>query len=281
VPNTVSASDLRLGLRDLGLSERPVCAHSSLSSFGRIEGGADAVVDAFLAERCTLLVPSFSWEHHLAPPAQSRPARNAFDYDHPPALETPAAIFDANASAIDRAMGAVAQAVVRHPARARGRHPLCSFSAVGPAAEEIVRRQQVGDVYAPLRALARWEGFVLLMGVGLTTATLLHLAEQTAGRTLFRRWALDAGGETVEVEVGSCSRGFERFTAVLSPVERRTTVGPSSWRAFPAADMLILGTEAIRADPEITRCAEPGCQRCEDAIAGGPVGQFSAYSSST
>jgi hypothetical protein len=28
---------------------------------------------------------------------------------------------------------------------------------------------------------------------------------------------------------------------------------------------------AIRADPEITRCAAPDCRDCADAIAGGPI----------
>ena len=34
--------------------------HSSLASFGRVEGGAAAVVQAFLDEGCTIVVPAFS-----------------------------------------------------------------------------------------------------------------------------------------------------------------------------------------------------------------------------
>jgi aminoglycoside N3'-acetyltransferase len=135
----------------------------------------------------------------------------------------------------------------------------------------VVAGQVPLDVYAPLRAVAEAGGAVVCMGVGLTRVTLLHLAERQAGRTLFRRWANDRRGRPTMVEVGGCSDGFERLGAALAPVERRLTVGSSAWRVFPAAEMLRLATEAIRAEPAITHCADPACDRCEDAIRGGPL----------
>ena len=66
---TVGREEIRAGIRELGLSERPVCVHSSLRSFGKVDGGAATVVEAFVDEGCTLLVPTFSaMIFSIAPP---------------------------------------------------------------------------------------------------------------------------------------------------------------------------------------------------------------------
>ena len=63
-PPTVGRSDLVAGLRALGMGDGDdVMFHSSLSSLGDIEGGADTVIDAFLevvGREGTVLAPSFS-----------------------------------------------------------------------------------------------------------------------------------------------------------------------------------------------------------------------------
>ena len=72
---------------------------------------------------------------------------------------------------------------------------------------DVIGGQSPQDVYAPLRAAAANGGCVALLGVGLTAMTLIHLAEQVAGRELFVRWALLADGRRIPARVGSCSRG--------------------------------------------------------------------------
>jgi len=54
-------------------------------------------------------------------------------------------------------------------------------------------------VFKPLRALSETGGYVVLMGVGLEAMTLIHLAEQMAGRNRFRRWANGPDGRPMEV----------------------------------------------------------------------------------
>ena len=157
------------------------------------------------------------------------------------------------------------------PERARGDHPLCSFAAVGPGASRVFAGQTASDVYAPLRALAESDGYLVLLGVGLTSATLLHLAEECAGRTLFRRWARGPDGETRMVPVGGCSDGFDAFAPLLAPVKRETRVGASAWIAYPAAEMLSIAIRAIQRTPALTHCPDPACVRCSDAVAGGPL----------
>jgi aminoglycoside 3-N-acetyltransferase len=266
----VTLADVVAGLRSLDLGARPVCLHASLSSFGNVVGGAEAIVDAFADAGCTLMVPSFSFRFLVLPTEALRPARNAWDYERPPNLEA-AATFTPEAREIDARMGAVAEHVVAHPERVRGDHPLCSFTAIGAEAGGLVGGQTWEDVYAPLRSLAAHEGAVLLAGTRLTSVTLLHEAEHAAGRTLFRRWALGSDGVTRMVPVGSCSNGFEKLAPILAPLATTTIVGASSLVSYPAAAALESSANAIRETPELTRCANPDCVRCRDSIAGGPL----------
>ena len=157
------------------------------------------------------------------------------------------------------------------PQRVRGDHPRDSFTAVGPRAQELISGQTPEDVYAPLRALADAGGAVLLMGVGLDKMTLLHLAEQQAGRRLFRRWANGADGQPVEVTEGGCSGGFMNLKPVLSPLMTTITVGKSLWRVFSASAAVDAAAEAIRLNPMITHCGQASCLECRDATLGGPV----------
>lgn len=268
----VTQHDIRDALGRLGLAGRVVCLHSSLRSFGRVEGGAASVVEAFLGEGCTLLVPTFSSNFEVAPPPEMRLARNGWNYEARPAREPNSGrVFTPAVSDIDRSMGAIPAEVGARLERVRGNHPFDSFAAVGARAAELVSGQKPSDVYAPLVALARAGGFVLLAGVGLERMTLLHLAERVAGRTLFRRWARDAHGETIYAEVGGCSEGFGNLETALRPIMRTATVGESFWRLFPASEAVDLAAAAIRADASITRCADESCERCPDAIAGGPI----------
>lgn len=126
------------------------------------------------------------------------------------------------------------------------------------------------DVYAPIRELADRGGYAILMGVGLEAMTALHLAEQAAGRRLFRRWANGPDGEAMDVSVGGCSRGFSALDAVLSTVERTQRVGNGLCRAFPLREVLALASAAIASRPGVTRCTRSDCVRCADAVAGGP-----------
>ncbi len=268
--NPVTAADIHNALRSLGLREHCLCVHSSLRSFGWVEGGAQTVVDAVLAEGCTLLVPTFT-EFQVSPPPHLRPARNGWNYSRAVTEENTSVIYSREMTEVaEEDMGAVPAAVARMPQRIRGNHPLCSFAAVGPLAEEMIQGQAPLDVNAPLRVLAKMGGFVVLMGVGLQAMTLLHLAEQRAGRVLFRRWANGSEGQIVEVETGGCSHGFHNLEGLLSPLMREARVGNSRWRVFPATGTLKAASEAIRRDPAVTHCGETPC-RCDDAVQGGPI----------
>ena len=271
--SAVTGGELRAAVVALGLAGRVLCVHASLRSFGRVAGGADTVLDALLAEGCTVLVPSFTNDFEVPPPPGPRPARNAWDYSR---FAGPTAgigrVYTPEGREIEAGLGAIPTSVIARAGRSRGDHPLNSFAAIGPRADWLIAEQRSRRVYAPLERLVEAGGWIMLMGVSLTSMTFLHLAEQRAGRRLFVRWANDAAGRPIAAEIGSCSEGFDNFAPFLAPLTRSIRVGQSEWRAFPARETLAAAVAAIRADPALTHCADSGCERCNDAVAGGPMG---------
>jgi len=263
--------NIQRAVRDCELGDKPICIHSSLRSFDpRVD--ADAVIDAFLGEGCTVMTPTFSHEiFGLRPPPYLRPARNGTDYDL--AAMTDAGrdrTFDPSSNELSESMGTLPRILVQRPGRLRGRHPVSSFTAFGPLADTLVSHQRAFDVYAPLAGLAKADGYVVLMGVDLDRMTLIHLAEKRSGRKLFRRWANGPDGRPMMLEHGGCSQGFPNLAPALAPIRRDLTVGGSRWQVFPAKAALNMATHAIRRNQRITHCGAV-CARCDDSVAGGPV----------
>lgn len=271
---SVSKSDIGKVLVDLGINKKPVCVHSSLSSFGWIDGGAESIVQGFLNEECTLLVPTFADAFSVFPPEHLRPSQNGCgDYswltnDNSKEINN---FYSSTSNEVDLEMGAIPKTILRLNNRLRGNHPLNSFTAIGSYAEELILKQAPLNVYAPLKAIAELGGYVVLMGVNFNRLTLIHLAEQMAGRNLFRRWAKDSEGLTIEVEVGGCSEGFIKLQDVLMPVTKKVKVGQSEWNVLDVNSMLEISENAIRNNPMITHCGDYRCDRCNDAVKGGPI----------
>ena len=269
----VTSNDLQAAIGQLQLTGKPLCLHASLRSFGWVEGDAATIVDAFQAEQCTLLVPTFSWAYAVAPPAHLQFRRNGADYEYLSQLKPSGdSIFTPTKSPeIDPEMGAIAAAVLHQPESRRGKHPLCSFAALGPLAETLISPQKPEDVFAPLETLAHKEGFVVLAGVNLTKMTLIHLAEKKAGLVQFRRWANDPTGQPAAVETGGCSDGFLKLESLLSPLLRKARVGNSDWQVYPASEALAVSIQAIKNNHNLTHCGNAACERCNDLTAGGPI----------
>ena len=270
----VSAADITRAIEALALGGAVVCIHASLRSLGQpLSDGADTIIDAFLAQGCTILSPTFSDDFAIWPPAALQLPRNGWDYQRARiAYPGEQRIFHTSSNDLTIAdMGQLAAAILARPHRQRGNHPLCSFTAIGPRSHELVSSQRPEDLCAPFRVLADLDGLVLLAGVDLTSMTLLHYCEAAAGRTLFRRWANGDSGTPILVECGGCSNGFAAFEPVLKEVSREHQVAASRWRVFPASDVVTLAGEAIRTTPAMTSCGNPQCSRCRDAFLGGPI----------
>lgn len=270
----VNINTIKEAINILGINDKPVCIHSSLKSFGYVDGGAETIIQAFLDAGCTILVPAFSDMFEVFPPQNLRPERNGvsdYSYFENKKYGIPK-IFTTDCKDITKEdMGIIPHTIVNMTCRKRGYNPLNSFVSVGKYADALVKNQSAENVYAPLTELCNQNGFILLIGVNLDNATILHYAEQIAGRKPFIRWANDLRGETIVVSAGGCSNGFNNFSDILKPFEKVITVGKSYWRCFPADGMVNICSKAIITTPYITHCNNPNCERCNDAILGGPI----------
>ena len=274
----VGAVEIEDAIRELDLVGRPVAVHVSLRSFGWLAQGPATIIDGLLAAGCTVLAATMAPDLFGIPaPHDDRPAQNGLDYSQQDTDRSLASwpglnhSYDPSRTEVSSWLGAFSAHVAARHDRVRCALASGEFAAVGPRAEDLIGAETDADVFGPLRALADHQGAVVLMGVGLTRMTLLHLAEVEAGRRPFIRWSRGRDGRPARVRAGECSDGFERLTPALGPIERRTKVGESPWRAFAARPALDLAAAAIRGHPSITHCPNPNCIECADVIAGGPI----------
>jgi len=182
VQNTAAPRTVESLRRDLALlGVRPgevLMAHTSLSSIGWVCGGAQGLVEALLAAvgpAGTLVMPAHTGGN--TDPAQWRrppvpPAWNTMIRRHMPAFEPD--------KSPTRGLGAAAELFRTWPGTLRSNHPVGSTCANGPLAEYITLRQPLTPMWgmdSPLGALYELDARVLLIGVGYSRCTCLHLAE--------------------------------------------------------------------------------------------------------
>ena len=142
-----------------------VMVHSSLSSFGYVEGGALTVIEALQAAitpHGTLMMPSFNHGAAFEP--------GAAGYYDP--LETPTI------------NGAIPDLFWRLPGIQRSLHPTHAFAAWGRDNSRYVQnhhRTLTMGPDSPLGLLCRDGGFALLLGVGYASNTFQHVVEVSTG----------------------------------------------------------------------------------------------------
>ena len=144
----VTESDIVHALRMLGLNgSSAVIVHSSLRSFGNVEGGAYTVCQTFLSIGATLLLPAGSWNITgiPAPPGLLRPWNavgiaatwRAFDE----AVSCAAPFSDH--LPIDKELGIIPETMRRSFPHLRSRHPLMSYIALGTHAQHLIGAQRL------------------------------------------------------------------------------------------------------------------------------------------
>jgi aminoglycoside 3-N-acetyltransferase len=258
------------GLRELGLDgSSTVVVHSSLRSFGHVDGGADAVCRALVEVCGTVVVPADTWDatEVPAPPGPQRPWNaywgSATWADHDDAVAR-AAVFTPDLP-IDREMGAVPEALRLGFAHRRTSHPLKGFVATGERADEIVAAQTLDAPLAPIEAVGNTDGDVLLLGVGHTANTAIHLGEQQLGRGRFFRYAKIGPRAWAELpDLCGESHRFDDLEPALRPRTREVVVGGARLRRVSVRDVLDATRAVVGADPRALLCDDAGC-RCAHA----------------
>ena len=162
----ITKNDIITKLRELGLKcGDNIIAHSSLSSFGYVEGGADTVIDALtelLTDNGTLVMPSFN--HGSVYYGESRTGDTG--------------IFDVKTTPTSN--GVIADTFWRRPGVLRSMNPTHSFAAWGKNAARYTARHHLVDSFgkdSPVGMLWQDGGQCLFLGVGYSANTFHHFVE--------------------------------------------------------------------------------------------------------
>lgn len=271
VVSGLDVDGIAAGLDRLGLSKQSsVVVHASLRSFGQVDGGPDTVVAALRRVCGTVLMMAGSDDltRVLAPPGLVRPNNAYWNADTWEA-------FDRSVQAatpyrpdlpVSRWLGAVAESLRTRADAVRGPHPLISFVAVGDQAEDVISHERLDFPLGSLARLAELDGDVLLLGVGHTSNTTIHLAEQRLGFGRFYRYARHGSGLWVELpNVSGDSHRFDRIEPLLAERTTETMIGACRARRIRMQDVLDVATEMITAEPGALLCDDPEC-RCGAAL---------------
>jgi len=255
----VTYRDFVSAFRDLELGRKShILVHASLSAFGGVRGGAEAVAGALQATSERMLVPTFTYQTMITP--QVGPKGNAVRYGSADDQSSHAEFFTPDLPS-HPSMGAIAEAVRLHPAARRSSHPILSFAGIN--AEGALEAQSMEDPLGPIRCLADEDGDVLLLGVDHRSNTSLHLAERLAGRKQFVRWALTPEGVMECPGIPGCSEGFQAIAPRLEGVSRAARLGQGTLELVPMRDLIHAATSWIRENPLALLCNRVACQRCE------------------
>ena len=234
-------------LRVLGLPRGAIVfVHSSMSSIGYVEGGAEVLVDAFLqvlGPAGTLAVPTFTFSH-------SRSVDPVFD----PALDP-------------SEMGRLTEETRTRAEARRSCHLLHSVAALGAHAEEIAacHGPSAWAEDGPFWKLHELDAYILLLGVPYLRCTFIHLLEQLV-KVPYRQWreveaqVREPDGSrrplptlTFGPKPGFVGNDFNRLGAMLEErgLVLAGSVGNAVARLFRARDAFEVGMAQYRVDPDI------------------------------
>lgn len=240
---TWDAEALHAALDEVGLRSGQIAlCHGSLFALGPFTGGSpvpEAIRDALLAylgPAGSLVAPTFTFAFCRG---------DAYD----PAV-TPSA-----------GMGLLSEAIRRHPAARRTRHPMQSLAVVGPAAADLCAPDPE-DAYAPdgpFDRLVRAGARLLLLGATVQSASLVHLAERAEGVPYRYDKAFTAPYEGIPRTYRMYVRDLQLDPKLrLSPVEaalraagawHQTRLGAGRVACCTAADFVEAARALLRADP--------------------------------
>ena len=169
----VSRQDIVTGLRELGLKRGDVVGvHSSLNSFGYVEGGADTIIDALLevvGEDGTIVMSAYS--------------NNRIEVERTPEENKMGVTWKYKILPYDPKKascwtGVIPETFRKRKGVLRSLHPTHSIATLGKHAKEIVGADGGRDSMAGWRKLMELNGYILLLGVRLDSCSSMHLVEE-------------------------------------------------------------------------------------------------------
>ena len=260
--NSLTRDQIAAALRALGLPAGAIVfMHSSMSSIGYVEDGADTIVDAFLdilSPGGTLVVPTFTFAH-------GNDDNRVFDSARDPSE-----------------MGRLTEVTRTRPGARRSCHLLHSVAALGAHVEEITANHGPSAWAAdgPFWKLYELDAHILLLGVPYLRCTFFHVVEQLV-QVPYRRWrevearVQDRDGSQRPLltliyspKPGFAGNDFNKLGALLEErgLVQVGTVGNAVARVFRARDALEVGLAQYRKDPLLFVMTADRCTPLRDGV---------------
>jgi aminoglycoside 3-N-acetyltransferase len=242
----VTKGEIKEGLTNLGLKKGDIVGvHSSLSSFGYVEGGADAVIDALtetVGEQGNIVMSTHS--ANLSEDKRT-PEEKAMG------VSWLCKILPCDPDTTPVRTGIIPETFRKRRGVFRGSHPSNSVAALGPKAKELSEGWH---------RLLELDGHILLIGVGLDRCTAMHLAEkrvQFPDRILRMitppKWFVEKYPEGEwEWDVGP----YPNFAKLTQPclergIMKTVKVGDASLKLVKLRELIDLYVEYLKKDPDL------------------------------
>jgi len=236
------------GFRDLGLKNGDiVLVHSSLKSFGYVEGGADTVIDALLesvGDEGTIMVPTLRGK-----PTDSKENPPVFDVRHTPCWT-----------------GRIPETFRLRKEAIRSLHPTHSVAAIG--AKKIIltegneNSKSPCDENSPYYKNALLKGYIMLIGVDQESNTSIHSCEEIAGvpyhlqKEITEAYVIGYKGERIAVknrlhDWNKPPTDFNKLDRIFyeKGIMRIGKIGNSIIRLIEADKMFEITIELLRRQP--------------------------------
>lgn len=245
---SITRQDLVEGLQDIGIKAGcSVLVHSSLSSFGIVEGGAAAVIGALreaVGERGTLIVPTLTGKK-----SDSREVPPVFDVRKTPCWT-----------------GIIPETFRKMDGALRSLHPTHSAAAIGARRNFIVEGHEKiltpcgeGSPYYKNCIIG---GYILLIGVDQNSNTTVHTCEEVSNvpyhlhKEITDIYITGYSGEKILVRTmlhnwEKPSTDFNKFEDVFleKGIMKKGRLGSSLIRLIDARGMLEAAESILRRDP--------------------------------
>lgn len=229
--------------------------HSSLRSLGRVEGGAEGLIESLLSlvgQTGNLMFPTFNYTRPLPEP-----------------------YYDPETTVCRT--GALNEVARKRNGAVRSLHPTHSVAVIGPDAGSLIaghlETRAVGKG-SPIDKLAKVGGKILLLGVGQTSNTTIHVAEEYAEipKTFWREpppvvRVRTASGEIVDHtldESPSCSAAFESAEHELheNRAVRYFRIRGCLCKLMVAQEVIDIVYGLLSREPGALLCNWPECAPC-------------------
>lgn len=246
---SVTRQELISGLELLGLrAGQTIIVHSSLSSFGLLEGGATTLINSLqeiLTNDGLLVMPTFTY------------GQEPFDR-----LNTPSKT------------GYVTEVFRTSPDVFRSEHPTHSVVVWGSRAEITIsghKTESAFGVSSPLNKI--WpQSNILLVGVDFRSCSMIHVAQEFTNVSYLDRPKIvdiinpDGTTSSFKVRRAGCSLGFNKIeNKIDNSYMKETTIGNSRLKFLPSCSILRAAKELLEENQQALFCDNSGCFSCNEA----------------